>query len=91
MYFYSKKSKIPVYIPAKIEDEKIFFWTTPEKGGVSNKTNYFSILYAILIYKKSNEVFSFPGSSSVIPAWGAGSGHPVKAMPCRAASRALTG
>ena len=25
MYFYSKKSKIPVYIPAKIEDEKIFF------------------------------------------------------------------
>lgn len=32
MYFYSKKSKIPVYIPAKIEDEKIFFWTTL-KGG----------------------------------------------------------
>ena len=29
--FYSKKSKIPVYIPAKIEDEKIFFWTTSEK------------------------------------------------------------
>lgn len=80
MYFYSKKSKIPVYIPAKIEDEKIFFWTTPEGGGVSNKINYFSILYAILIFKKSNEVFFFPGSSPVIPA-----GVPeavIRSRPC---------